>query len=57
MTAAVIFLWAGCLWSIARDVLCLICTASPWRRLAVLAVLALALACCRSPEEMRRNHQ
>ena len=25
--------------------------------LAVLAVLALTLACCRSPEEMRRNHQ
>ena len=26
-------------------------------RLAVRAVLALTLACCRSPEEMRRNHQ
>ena len=57
MTAAVIFLWAGCLWSIARDFLCLICTASPWRRLLVLAVAATALAFRRSPEEMRRNHQ
>lgn len=57
MTAAVILLWASCLWSIVRDVLCLIYTASPWRRLLVLAVAAAALACCRTPEEMRENHQ
>ena len=57
MTAAVILFGAGCLWSIARAVLCLICTASPWRRLLVLAVAATALAFRRSPEEMRRNHQ
>lgn len=57
MTTAVILLWAGCLWSIARDILCLICTASPWRRLLVLAVAATALAFHRSPEEMRGNHQ
>lgn len=57
MTAAVIFLWAGCLWSIARDILCLIYMDSPWRRLLTLAVLALALACRRTPEEMRKNNQ
>ena len=57
MTAAVILLWASCLWSICRDILCLLWTASPWRRMLTLAVLALALACRRSPEEMRRNHQ
>lgn len=57
MRAAVLLLWASCLYMLARSVLCLLLTASPWRRLAVLAVLALALACCRSPEEMRRNHQ
>lgn len=57
MRTAVIFFWAGCLWSIARSVLCFIWAASPWRRLLVLAVLALALSTCRTPEEMRRNHQ
>ena len=57
MGAALILLWAGCLYMLARSVLCLLLTASPWRRLAVLAVLALTLACCRSPEETRGNHQ
>ena len=57
MRAAVLLLWASCLYMLARSVLCLLLTASPWRRLAVLAVLALTLAYCRSPEEMRRNHQ
>ena len=42
---------------LSSSVLCLLLTASPWRRLAVLAVLALTLACCRSPEEMREKHQ
>ena len=57
MRAAVLLLWASCLWSIARGLLFLLLMASPWRRLLVLAVLALALTCCRSPEEMRKNHQ
>ena len=57
MRTAVILLWAGCLYSLARSILCLIWAASPWRRMLTLAVLALALACRRSPEEMRRNHQ
>ena len=49
MRAAVVLLWAGCLWSIARGVLCLLLTASPWRRLVVLAVLALAASNLRTP--------
>ena len=57
MRAAVLLLWASCLYTMLRSVLCLLLTASPWRRLLVLAVVALALACCRSPEEMRENHQ
>lgn len=57
MTAAVVFLWGSCLWSICRGILWLFWAASPWRRMLTLAVLALALACCRSPEEMRKNHQ
>ena len=40
MRAAVLLLWASCLYMLARSVLCLLLTASPWRRLAVLAVLA-----------------
>ena len=42
MRAAVLLLWASCLYMLARSVLCLLLTASPWRRLAVLAVLALS---------------
>lgn len=57
MRAAVLLLWASCLYIFARAVLCLIWAASPWRRLAVLAVLALAAATCRTPEEMSKNHQ
>ena len=57
MRTAVVLLWTGCLYTIFRAALGFVLTASPWRRLAVLAVLALTLACCRSPEEMRRNHQ
>ena len=52
MTAAVIFLWAGCLWSITRSVLQLIWLASPWRRLLVLAALALAYSCAHKPRKM-----
>jgi len=54
MTAAVIFLWAGCLWSIARSVLRLICWASPWRQLLVLAVLALAASSAHRPRDRAR---
>lgn len=57
MRTAVVLLWAGCLCSICRGILCLLWAVSPWRRVLVLAVLALALVCCRSPEEMRKNHQ
>ena len=56
MRTAVILLWAGCLWSICRGILCLFWAASPWRRMLVLAVLALALVCRRSPEEMEKNN-
>ena len=57
MRAAVLLLWVSCLYTIFRTVLCLVLTASPLRRLLVLAVAATALAFRRSPEEMRRNHQ
>ena len=49
MRTAVILLWAGCLWAIARGVCCLIWTASPWRRILTLAVLALAASCAHCP--------
>lgn len=55
MTAAVLFLWASCLWSIARSVLCLIYAASPWRRLLVLAVLALTAFSARTPRAKTRR--
>lgn len=54
MAAAIVLLWAGCLYSIARSLLCLLLTASPWRRLAVLAVLALAARCAHRPQEWER---
>ncbi len=57
MRAAVLLLWASCLYVLARGILCLFWAASPWRRALTLAVLLLALICCRSPEEMRKNHQ
>ena len=57
MGTALILLWASCLYMLARSILCLIWAASLWRRMLVLAVLALALACRRTPEEMRKNHQ
>ena len=44
MRAAVLLLWASCLYMLARSVLCLLLTASPWRRLAVLAVLSVTTA-------------
>ena len=50
MTAAVILLWVSCLWSITRSVLCLIWTASPWRRMLVLAALALAVRYAHVPK-------
>ena len=46
MRAAVILLWAGCLYTLARSVLCLLLAASPWRRMLVLAVISLALSSC-----------
>ncbi len=57
MGSAVILLWASCLYMLVRSILCLIWTSSPLRRALTLAVLLLALTCCRSPEEMRKNHQ
>lgn len=51
MTAAVIFLWAGCIWSIVQSVCCFLLTASLWRRLLVLAVLVLAASSCHVPQE------
>ncbi len=49
MRGAVILLWAGCLWLMFQDVLYLILAASPWRKLAVLAVMALAASSCHQP--------
>lgn len=49
MTAAVLLLWAGCLWSITRSLLRLLLSASLWRRLFTLAALALALLCAHKP--------
>lgn len=51
MRTAVLLLWASCLYLLARAVLCLILTASPGRRLVVLAVLALTVSSLRTPEE------
>lgn len=53
MRAAVILLWASCLWSIARSVCCLLWTAGPLRRLLVLAVLALAVLSAHQPRSER----
>ncbi|MCI8552728.1 MAG: hypothetical protein HFF56_07010 [Lawsonibacter sp.] len=50
MRTAVILLWASCLYTIFRAVLCLALTASPWRRLAVLAVLTLAVFSAHQPQ-------
>jgi len=55
MQTAVVFLWIGCLWSIARSVLHLICWASPWRRLLVLAVLVLTASCAHRPREREQQ--
>ena len=44
MRAAVLLLWAGCLYAIARSVCCLLWMASPRRQLLTLAVLALAVS-------------
>lgn len=54
MGAAVLLLWAGCLYTIARSVLCLLFTASPWKRLMVLAVIALAVSRAHPPRENTR---
>ena len=51
MTAAVIFLWASCIWSIARSVCCFLLTASPLRWLVTLAVLALAVSSAHKPHK------
>ena len=55
MRAAVLLLWAGCLWSIVRSVLWLVWTTNPWKRLLVLALLSLALSSCRSPKQRSEN--
>lgn len=57
MRAAVILLWASCLYTFVRGVLCLIWMASPLRRALTLAVLALAASCCHRPEEAGKNNQ
>lgn len=57
MRAAVILLWAGCLYILARGVCLLLWTASPLRRLVTLAVLALAASCAHKPKEMGKNYQ
>lgn len=49
MKTAVLLLWGSCLYTIARSVLRLLLTASPWRRLLVLAVLALAALSAHEP--------
>ena len=55
MRAAVVLLWASCLWSIARSLLYLLWSASPWRKLAVLTALALAASCRRRPAQRDRQ--
>ncbi len=50
MKTAVVLLWAGCLWAIARDILCLIYAASPWRRVLTLSILLLAVSCAHRPQ-------
>ena len=54
MGAAVMLLWAGCLYSIARSVLSLVCAASLWRRLLMLGVLLLTVSCAHKPQEHTR---
>ena len=53
MRAAVLLLWAGCLYAIARSVCCLLWTASPLRRLLTLAVRLLALSSAHRPQRQR----
>lgn len=50
MRTAVILLWASCLYTIARSLLCLLFTASPLRRALTLAVLLLAISCAHRPQ-------
>ncbi len=51
MRAAALLLWASCLYTIARSLLCLLFTASPLRRALTLAVLLLAVRCAHRPRE------
>ena len=51
MRAAVVLLWTGCLYTIFRAALGFVLTASPWRRILVLAVRALTLLCAHPPQE------
>lgn len=51
MRAAVLLLWASCLWAIARGVCWLLWAASPWHRLLTLAVLVLAASSCHIPRK------
>ena len=55
MQAAVVFLWAGCLWSMVRGILHLVLAASLWRRLLVLVVLALTVSSAHQPRETSRD--
>ena len=50
MRAAVILLWASCLYTIFRTVLCLVLTASLWKQVLTLAVLLLAVSCAHRPQ-------
>ena len=51
MTAAVLLLWASCVWSIVRSVLCLLLIASPWRRVLTLGTVLLAACLSHKPRE------
>ena len=55
MTAAVILLWASCLWSIARSLLSFLLSASLQTRLLALALAALTLSSCHQPRERNPN--
>ena len=54
MRTAVILIWAGCLWSIARGVLELLLTGSPGRKLLVLTAALLALSSSHTPNQTNR---
>ena len=57
MRTAVLLLCASCMYVLARSVLFLLFAASPWKRLLVLSVLALAASSCHRPGERSKNNQ